>query len=78
MHVQVGDRITAGDIYGVVHENSLLEHKVMLPPGAQVRAHLCGFVLCVYVCLSVYVCVSMDVFVCENVYLSVNMFVVCV
>uniref|UniRef100_A0A7S3RAF0 H(+)-transporting two-sector ATPase n=1 Tax=Dunaliella tertiolecta TaxID=3047 RepID=A0A7S3RAF0_DUNTE len=32
---KVGDRITTGDIYGVVHENSLLEHKIMLPPGAQ-------------------------------------------
>lgn len=25
---QVGDRITSGDIYGIVHENSLMEHKV--------------------------------------------------
>jgi V-type H+-transporting ATPase subunit A len=32
---QVGDRITAGDIYGVVHENSLVEHRIMLPPGAK-------------------------------------------
>ena len=33
--VQVGDRITAGDIYGVVFENSLVEHRIMLPPGAR-------------------------------------------
>lgn len=32
---QVGDRITGGDIYGVVHENSLMEHKIMLPPSAR-------------------------------------------
>jgi V-type H+-transporting ATPase subunit A len=32
---QVGDRITAGDIYGVVFENSLVEHRIMLPPGAR-------------------------------------------
>jgi vacuolar-type H+-ATPase catalytic subunit A/Vma1 len=34
-HVQVGDRITGGDIYGVVAENSLIEHRIMLPPGAR-------------------------------------------
>jgi V-type H+-transporting ATPase subunit A len=32
---KVGDRITAGDIYGVVFENSLVEHRIMLPPGAR-------------------------------------------
>lgn len=32
---QVGERITAGDIYGVVFENSLVEHRIMLPPGAR-------------------------------------------
>eukprot|EP00798_Chlamydomonas_sp_ICE-L_P030939 gene30941-35996_t len=32
---KVGDRITAGDIYGLVHENTLMEHRVMLPPGAR-------------------------------------------
>lgn len=31
----VGDRITGGDIYGIVHENSLMDHKVMLPPNAR-------------------------------------------
>lgn len=35
MFMQVGDRITAGDIYGVVKENTLMDHKVMLPPGAR-------------------------------------------
>jgi vacuolar-type H+-ATPase catalytic subunit A/Vma1 len=34
--LQVGDRITAGDIYGIVHENSLVEHRIMLPPNAKV------------------------------------------
>ena len=32
---KVGDRITGGDIYGVVHENSLMDHKIMLPPAAR-------------------------------------------
>lgn len=32
---QVGDRITGGDIYGIVAENSLIEHRLMLPPGAR-------------------------------------------
>ena len=32
---QVGDRITGGDIYGIVHENSLIEHRIMLPPNAR-------------------------------------------
>lgn len=25
---QVGDRVTAGDIYGIVKENTLMDHKV--------------------------------------------------
>lgn len=32
---KVGDRVTGGDIYGTVEENSLLQHKVMLPPGSK-------------------------------------------
>lgn len=32
---KVGDRITGGDIYGIVAENSLIEHRLMLPPGAR-------------------------------------------
>jgi len=31
---RVGDNITGGDIYGTVAENSLIEHRVMLPPRA--------------------------------------------
>lgn len=33
--VQTGDRLTGGDIYATVQENSLLEHRMMLPPGAR-------------------------------------------
>jgi V-type H+-transporting ATPase subunit A len=32
---KVGDRITGGDIYGIVQENTLMEHRVMLPPAAR-------------------------------------------
>ena len=32
---QVGDRITGGDIYGLVNENSLIQHSIMLPPNAR-------------------------------------------
>lgn len=32
---QVGARVTGGDIYGLVHENTLIDHKIMLPPGAR-------------------------------------------
>ena len=31
---QVGDHITGGDIYGTVIENTLITHKIMLPPKA--------------------------------------------
>ncbi len=30
--MKVGDHITGGDIYGTVHENTLLKHHIMLPP----------------------------------------------
>ncbi|XP_056409040.1 V-type proton ATPase catalytic subunit A-like, partial [Hyla sarda] len=30
--LRVGSHITGGDIYGVVLENSLIKHKIMLPP----------------------------------------------
>lgn len=30
--VQAGSHITGGDIYGMVLENSLIKHKIMLPP----------------------------------------------
>jgi len=29
---KVGDHITGGDIYAIVQENSLVKHRVMLPP----------------------------------------------
>lgn len=32
---KVGDRITGGDVYATVEENSLLQHRVMLPPGSK-------------------------------------------
>lgn len=32
---QVGDRVSGGDIYGRVLENSLMEHRIMLPPSAK-------------------------------------------
>ncbi|XP_033126022.1 V-type proton ATPase catalytic subunit A [Anneissia japonica] len=32
--IRVGRHITGGDIFGVVHESSLIEHKLMLPPKA--------------------------------------------
>lgn len=30
--MQAGSHITGGDIYGLVYENSLIKHKIMLPP----------------------------------------------
>lgn len=32
---KVGDRITGGDIYGIVQENTLMEHRILLPPQAK-------------------------------------------
>ena len=29
--MQVGDRLTSGDIYAVVHESSLLDHRLCVP-----------------------------------------------
>ncbi|KAJ1565245.1 H(+)-transporting V1 sector ATPase subunit A, partial [Nowakowskiella sp. JEL0078] len=34
VNFKVGDHITAGDIFGIVHENSLVEHRILLPPRA--------------------------------------------
>ncbi|GAB5576441.1 V-type proton ATPase catalytic subunit A [Prionailurus iriomotensis] len=31
-NLRVGSHITGGDIYGIVNENSLIKHKIMLPP----------------------------------------------
>lgn len=32
---KIGDHVTGGDIYGIVHENTLVQHKIMLPPKAR-------------------------------------------
>ena len=29
--------ITGGDIYGIINENTLIQHRMMLPPGKQGR-----------------------------------------
>ncbi|CAK9304422.1 unnamed protein product [Gordionus sp. m RMFG-2023] len=34
-NIKVGSHITGGDIYAMVHENSLLKHHIMLPPKYQ-------------------------------------------
>lgn len=34
-HVREGSQVTGGDIYGYVHENTLIQHKLMLPPKAK-------------------------------------------
>lgn len=34
-NVKVGSHVTGGDIYGYVHENTLIKHKLMLPPKAK-------------------------------------------
>nr|AYV89015.1 hypothetical protein LOTGIDRAFT_185986 [Tetranychus truncatus] len=34
-YVRVGSHITGGDVYGYVHENSLIKHKLTLPPKAK-------------------------------------------
>lgn len=33
--IKVGSHITGGDVYGVVHENTLIKHKIMLAPRAR-------------------------------------------
>lgn len=32
---QLGAHLTGGDIYGIIHENTLIKHKLMLPPKAK-------------------------------------------
>jgi V-type H+-transporting ATPase subunit A len=32
LHVRVGSHITGGDLYGIVHENTLVKHKMIVPP----------------------------------------------
>ncbi|CAG2215028.1 ATP6A [Mytilus edulis] len=34
-NIRIGSHITGGDIYGVVYENILVKHKIMLPPRAK-------------------------------------------
>jgi V-type H+-transporting ATPase subunit A len=34
-NIRVGSPITGGDIFGMVHENSLIKHKIMLNPKAR-------------------------------------------
>lgn len=34
-HVKIGSHITGGDLYGIVHENTLVKHKMLLPPRAK-------------------------------------------
>lgn len=33
--VQPGSHITGGDLYGIVHENTLVKHKMLIPPRAK-------------------------------------------
>ncbi|HIH72937.1 MAG: V-type ATP synthase alpha chain, partial [Thermococcales archaeon 44_46] len=33
--VKVGDKVVSGDIIGVVPETSIIEHKIMVPPGIE-------------------------------------------
>ena len=35
--VRVGDHVSGGDVFGVVQENSLIEHRIMIPPNAKGR-----------------------------------------
>lgn len=35
MGVKVGSHITGGDLYGLVHENTLVKHKMIVPPKAK-------------------------------------------
>lgn len=34
INFKIGDHITGGDIYGIVYENTLVTHEIMLPPRA--------------------------------------------
>lgn len=31
-HIKAGSRVTGGDVYGIVIENTLIEHRLMVPP----------------------------------------------
>lgn len=34
-HTKIGSHITGGDLFGLVHENTLVKHRLMLPPKAK-------------------------------------------
>lgn len=34
-YLKVGSHITGGDLYGIVFENTLIKHKILLPPRAK-------------------------------------------
>lgn len=35
LNIKLGSHITGGDLYGLVHENTLIKHKLLLPPKAK-------------------------------------------
>lgn len=35
LHAKVGSHVTGGDLYGLVHENTLVKHKLIVPPRAK-------------------------------------------
>ncbi|XP_046353005.1 V-type proton ATPase catalytic subunit A [Haliotis cracherodii] len=35
LNIKIGSHVTGGDIYGVVYENILIKHKIMVPPKAR-------------------------------------------
>ncbi|ENN83523.1 hypothetical protein YQE_00120, partial [Dendroctonus ponderosae] len=35
VNIKIGSHLTGGDIYGMVHENTLVKHKLILPPKAK-------------------------------------------
>lgn len=34
-NIKIGSHITGGDLFGLVHENTLVKHRLMLPPRAK-------------------------------------------
>ena len=46
--VNKGDVVSSGDIYAVVEETSLIEHRLMVPPGIKGKGFLCGFIWSIY------------------------------
>lgn len=34
-NIKIGSHITGGDLFGMVHENTLVKHRLMLPPKAK-------------------------------------------